>query len=103
MEEGLLLLQAAVREKLVVAAISGAVMVLAPLFIPVNYMTGGSWSHTVGSLFMMVQCSGVIGVHDGSMFVEFIDNPYPLIRLVIYPESKVYTNSLFSDYKLCLY
>lgn len=58
MEEGLLLLQAAVREKLVVAAISGAVMVLSPLFIPVNYMTGGSWSHTVeSSLFMMVQCS----------------------------------------------
>lgn len=58
MEEGLLLLQAAVREKLVVAAISGAVMVLAPLFIPVNYMTGGSWSYTVeSSLFMMVQCS----------------------------------------------
>lgn len=58
MEEGLLLLQAAVREKLVVAAISGAVMVLSPLLIPVNYMTGGSWSHTVeSSLFMMVQCS----------------------------------------------
>lgn len=56
------------------------------------------------------------------MFVDCIDDPYPLIlilmnlvlafvfketichiRRVIYPESKVYTNSLFSDYKLCLY
>lgn len=42
MEEGLLSLQAAVREKLVVAAISGAVMVLSPLVFPVNYMAGGT-------------------------------------------------------------
>lgn len=75
------------------------------------------WSHRCLWWFNV---RGIIIVHDGSMFVDCIDDPYPLIlilmnlvfafvfketfyhiRLVIYPQSKVYTNSLFSDYKLC--
>lgn len=57
--------EAAVREKLVVAAISGAVMVLAPLFIPVNYMTdeeflyGTNWVYR--NLYVLICVSLVRG------------------------------------------
>lgn len=52
--------------------------------------------------------------------MDFIDNPYQIILILmnlvlalvfretvildwLYPQSDIYTNSLFSDYKLCLY
>lgn len=63
------------REKLVVAAVSGAVMVLFPLFFPVNYMAGTDPWSILGGLHFIYREVHLI------LFNPVVDNP---IFLLIY-------------------